>query len=106
MKTNCLFIAALAFAVLPACTWVKPSPLSDSVAVFTAAEAEPCRKVGNSTVSVRANVAGIDRNADKVRGELLLLGKEAGAELGGNAIVPQGSPANGRWTFNIYDCRF
>ena len=105
MRLTCLFFAVLAFSALPACTWVKPSPLSDSVAVLTAAQAEPCRKLGTSTVSVRANVVGIDRNADKVRGELLLLGKEAGAELGGNAIVPQGQPANGQWTFTIYDCR-
>jgi hypothetical protein len=99
-------VLAMAFVVLPACTWVKPSALSDNVIMFTAAEAEPCRKLGKTTVSVRANVAGVNRNADKVRGELLLLGKEAAGEMGGNAIVPVGQPENGQWTFDLYDCRF
>lgn len=99
-------IVVLAIAVLTlACTWAPLTPEGRSVRVLRASEVTGCLKVGKATAQTREQVVNFARSDRKVREELESLGRNEGAELGGDAIVPVGNPAGGRQSFDVYRCR-
>lgn len=96
-------MAVLAF-VLSACTWVEPTAQGEKVRVLTAEEVTKCKKVGQTTVSLLAKLAGIERNAQKVQDELNILARNSAVELDGDTVVPISAVEDGKQTFAVYRC--
>ena len=86
------------------CTWVRLTPAGEEVRVVSVAETVECKKIGQTTVSLLAKVAGIKRSAKKVATELLTLGRNSGAEMGGDTIVPASEITDGEQSFDVYRC--
>lgn len=88
------------------CTWVELAPEAKDVALLgSEAEAQGCERVGQTIVSLRDRVAGIERSPEKVREELRTLARNSAAkDLKGNAILPISEVSEGRQTFAVYRC--
>lgn len=90
--------------VVSACTWVEPTVQGEKVRVLTAEEVTKCKKVGQTTVSLLAKLAGIERNAHKVQEELNILARNSAVELDGDTVVPISAVEDGKQTFAVYRC--
>ncbi len=101
---NKMLLTGVLIAVLSACTWVKLSPEGSKVRVLSAAEVNDCKKLGKTTVSVKATVAGVARNASKVENELEILARNHARDLKGDTVVPVGQPEKGQQIFDVYRC--
>jgi len=95
---------ALGLFLGAACTWVKPTPAGESVRVATADAVAACERKGKVAVSLKSRVAGVERKPTKVANELATLARNEGALLGGDTVVAEGSVAEGRQVFGVYDC--
>ena len=102
MKKHFL-IVLLAFS-LSSCTWVKLTPEAEKVRVLSAQEVQSCTKKGKTTVSVKADVAGIERSHEKVKTELETLARNSAVELKGDTVVPASEIKDGKQTFDVYRC--
>jgi len=92
-------------ALLQACTWVDLTPEGGKTRVLSAAEVTNCTKVGTTTVSTKAVVAGIERAPEYVQEELEALARNsAAADLRGDTVVPLGKPKDGKQVFEVYRC--
>lgn len=98
-----LFILFLAFS-LSACTWVKLTPEGEKVRVLGAQEVQSCTKKGKTTVSVKADVAGIERDYEKVKTELETLARNSAVDLNGDTVVPTSKIEDGKQTYDVYRC--
>ncbi|WP_127478680.1 DUF4156 domain-containing protein [Sulfurivermis fontis] len=96
-------MAALVLA-LSACTWVEPTAQGEKVRVLSAEEVTKCKKVGQTTVSLLAKLAGIERNPQKVQEELNILARNSAVELDGDTVVPISAVEDGKQTFAVYRC--
>lgn len=99
-----LVVCLLLAGMITACTWVKPTPEGERVRVATADAAADCRRLGKVTVSLKHEVARVERSADKVATELETLARNEGAVMGGDTVVALSKPVEGRQEFAIYDC--
>jgi hypothetical protein len=97
-------ILILVINVVSACTWVKPTESGVEITVTEASQVAHCRKVSTLTTSVKHNIGSMQRNAEKVRTELLTLGRNEAAIRGGDTIVPRGEVEGGSMTFDVYQC--
>lgn len=100
------YLAMIVISILmtPGCTWVHISPAGQEVRVVSAAAVNKCEKIGVTTVTLAAKIAGIKRSAKKVATELQTLGRNSGAEMGGDTIVPVSDIAQGEQSFEVYRC--
>lgn len=89
---------------LNACSWVDLTPEGKKVRVLSADEVKSCTKKGKTTVSIKADVAGIDRKHEKVKEELEMLARNSAVDLKGDTVVPTSEIENGRQTFDVYRC--
>ena len=97
-------LATLAL-VLASCTWVEPD--HEGLAVEVARPGQDlgsCAMRGEVTVSVKADIAGIDRNELKVRDELESLARNEAATLRATHVQALGEPRGGEQRFAAYDC--
>jgi hypothetical protein len=85
------------------CTWVKLTPEGAKVKQATAAEVAACSRVGTANAMTKDRVL-LKRGPQKVQEELIVLAANEAATMGGNAIVPEGAPVEGRQTFVVYKC--
>ena len=99
-----LVMIIISILLLAGCTWVHISPLGEKVRVVSSAEIGGCEKIGVTTVSLLAEITGIKRSQKKVATELETLGRNSGAEMGGDTIVPVADIINGEQTFDVYRC--
>jgi hypothetical protein len=99
-----LAVAMISIPLFAGCTWVRLTPAGEEVRVVSAAETVGCKKIGQTTVSLLAKVAGIERNAKKVATELQTLGRNSGAEMGGDTIVAVSGITDGEQSFDVYRC--
>ncbi len=104
LKSMKLAAVAVLVAVLSACTWVKPTPEGEGVRVASADEVGSCENLGKVTVSLKHKVGRIERNQEKVKAELETLARNEGAAMGGDKVVAEGRPVEGRQTFTVYGC--
>ena len=100
-------VPALALALtLSACTWVQPDEGGVEVEVASRARnLGGCTRLGEITVSVKADIAGIDRRGTKVRDELESLARNEAATLRATHVQPLEEPLGGEQRFAAYDCR-
>jgi len=99
-----LLVTMTGILLFAGCTWVRLTPGGEEVRVVSAAETVECKKLGQTTVSLLAKVVGIKRSAKKVAAELLTLGRNSGAEMGGDTIVPASEITGGEQSFDVYRC--
>jgi hypothetical protein len=100
-----LNVAALCSAVLLAgCTWVKIPEEAQAVAIVEKSHITTCRELGNVSTQVKWKVAGVARNADKVRGELDDLARQQALELDADTLVRE-SVSEGQGRYRAYRCQ-
>jgi hypothetical protein len=102
MRTIAAVAATLALA---SCTWVEPD--SGGIAVEVARPGQDlggCVRRGEVTVSVKADIAGIDRSEVKVRDELESLARNEAASLRATHVQALDEPHRGEQRFAAYDC--
>ncbi len=104
MRAIAVVAVALACAT-GACSWVKVSDQGARVAVANAANVGNCKKQSTVTVRVKDNFVGsMKRSPEKIAEELTNLARNEAALEGGNTIVPASQAADGRQTFDVYNC--
>jgi hypothetical protein len=102
------FIPVLLLAVtggLPACTWVKTTPEGEKVTVADGTGVSNCERKGEVESALKSRVAGVERNATKVAGELEALARNEAAKMGGDTIVAESNVRDGKKTYGVYRCR-
>ena len=104
-RVSSLRIAAVFVLTLSAsaCTWVHMAPGASAVKVVTQAPTG-CEKRGEVEVSVKHNVAFIERNPIKVRDELETLARNEAPGLQADTIHPLAEPAGGSQRFAAWRC--
>lgn len=90
--------------LLGACTWVEPDAHGREVRVAYDSDLSACRKRGEVTVSVKHSVAGIERNALKVRDELESYARNEAAALGANTVQALDEPSDGEQRYGAWIC--
>jgi hypothetical protein len=106
MRTTHQTIAVLALLTcLSACTWVKPTTEGEKVIVSDGAGVSNCERKGEVESALKSRVAGVERNATKVAGELETLARNEAAKMGGDTIVAESNVRDGKQTFAVYRCR-
>lgn len=95
---------ALLCLTASACAWVTLTPGGEKVRVLDAGEVSACKELGNTTVSLLAKVAGINRNEAQVEKELSLLARNSAADMGGDTVVPITTVKEGKRTYTVYKC--
>lgn len=97
-------LLALLCLSMSACAWVTLTPGGEKVRVLGAGEVVTCEELGNTTVSLLAKVAGINRNEAQVEKELSLLARNAAADMGGDTVVPVTEAKEGKRGYKVYKC--
>lgn len=100
-----IIAAGVIGVLLQACAWVELTPDGRKTRVLSAAEVANCTKLGTTTASLKADIAGFERDPEKVREELEVLARNsAAADLKGDTVVPVGAPKDGKQVFEVYRC--
>jgi hypothetical protein len=98
-------VAVAAFVTTTlACAWVDPEPGSERVRLISAPEATACTKIGSARANTKDSVGFVSRSEQTVDEELVTLGRNEAAKLGGNALVAIGEPKDGHQAFEVYRC--
>jgi len=101
-----LLLAGLAIASLASCTWVSPDEGGAAVRVaYASDDVANCARLGEITVSVKDDIAGIDRSETKVRDELESLARNQGATMSATHVLAVDEPHNGEQRYEAFDCR-
>jgi hypothetical protein len=104
-RSKVIAIILLGYAASSGCTWVDPIAGASSVTLVQPKHVSNCRSVGTTTSQVKAKIGIINRNDEKVAGELLTLAQNSAVEVGGDTLVAEGAPSEGTQKFRIYKCR-
>ncbi len=104
MKISKIALILFSFLIASACTWVKVKPEAETVRVASSEQVLNCKKVGSTTVSVKAEVATIARDPKVVKQELAKLARNSAVNLQGNVVVPVTKVDKGTQIFAIYAC--
>lgn len=90
---------------LSACaSWVSLTAGGEAVSVREPSAVSACDRVGRVTARSRDEIATIDRSAERLQNELLVLARNEAATLGGDVIVPDSVIQEGSQTFVVYNC--
>jgi len=87
------------------CTWVPLTSEGENVRVLQASAVTDCQKVGKITSKTSDRIMIFARSDRKVREELESLSRNEAVDMDGDAIVPIGTVADGRQTFEVYRCK-
>jgi len=98
-------VAAILLSLLAsACTFVQPSQEGEAVRLITMEEAAACKRLGKTTVSTLARIAGMPRHEESIRDELVTLARNSAVTMNGDAISPLGEVTEGELTFAVFRC--
>lgn len=102
-RTLILMIAGL---MISACTWVELSDEGKKIRVVSMDDVKTCKKVGTVKVALKHQIAGFDRNEEKVKRELEHLARNTTVrlEMDGDSIVPISEIKEGKQSFAVYKC--
>lgn len=104
MWKSAIVLAAI-LSVATSCTWVKLSHNGDNVRVVSVSDVQGCKNIGQTKVSVRDTFVGdLKRDEGKVARELMTLGRNSAAEMGGDTITVASEVINGERSFNVFRC--
>ncbi len=102
---NKAIIIAVIALTSSSCTWVKLDSAAEKVRVAYDGHVANCRELGTVTVSVKHDIAGMERNNLKVRDELETLARNEAATMHADTIKPLADPQHGEQRFGAYACR-
>jgi len=105
MRTTSSIVCAVALCV-SGCTWVSVTEEGQDIRVLQAGATTGCEKIGNVSAKTTDHVTIFARSDRKIQEELEGLARNEATELGGDAIVPVGSPVDGRQSFDVYRCGY
>ena len=97
-----LFFAAV--PVLTACAAVSPHENADKVSMVKPEHVAQCARITTTNVGVTDKVGVYNRSDEAVEKDLILLGKNRAAEIGGDTIVVKEPMNDGKMSFDIYKC--
>ncbi|MBU4151931.1 MAG: DUF4156 domain-containing protein [Proteobacteria bacterium] len=98
-------VSAVILLAVSSCTWVKLSHNGDNVRVVATSEVQGCKSIGQTKVSVRDTFVGdLKRDEGKVARELMTLGRNSAAEMGGDTLTVASEVINGERSFSVYKC--
>ncbi len=98
--------AAFTVSLLGACTWVKLEPSGDAIRVARDGEdLSHCDRRGEISVSVKHNVAFIERNPIKVRDELETMARNEAPAMSADTVQALDEPLYGEQRFAAWACR-
>lgn len=103
-RTSLLPALTVLLALPVGCTWVKLDKDAVGVVVVPADSVTDCQRVGSTTSTTRAKVGVYERGEDQVNEELVTLAKNSAASMGGNSLVAEAPPKDGKQTFTVYRC--
>jgi len=107
MKKKLIVFVPIVAILIMGLKWVKLTPEGEKVRVLEAGEIASCRKLGKTTVSVRANIVGNwKRKEKKVKRDLEYQARNSAAAdfEGGDTIVAISDVEEGKQKFNVYKC--
>jgi hypothetical protein len=87
------------------CTWVPLTDEGANVRTLQGNAAADCQKISTVGSKTADRILIFARSDRKMREELESLARNEAADPGGNAIVPIGTMANGRQSFDVYHCQ-
>lgn len=90
--------------VLAGCSFVQPSKSGSNVRIVSTEQVSNCQRLGETTVSTLAHVAGLPRYESSVQDELNTLARNSAADMGADTAVPAGAVKEGKQTFIVYRC--
>jgi hypothetical protein len=102
--TGAVIMCAIAVPTL-GCTWVPLSDEGGNVRILHASAVADCQKISTVSSKTADRFLIFARSDRKIREELESLARNEAADSGGNAIVPIGTMANGRQSFDVYRCQ-
>lgn len=93
--------------ILSACAsqFIKPVTGSEKVVLSSASQVTGCASLGKVGVNVLAKVGLYTRDMQAVDENLLQLGRNEAANLGGDTLVKDHMPEYGKQVFVVYKCR-
>ncbi len=101
------FVLLMASLLISACTWVELSDEGKKIRIVSMDDIKTCKKLGKVMVSLKDQIAGFDRNEDKVKRELESLARNSTFEMfksKGDSIVPASEIKAGKQSFAVYQC--
>ncbi len=106
MKRSLVVLVPVVAILMMGFKWVKLTSEGEKVRVSQASEVASCRKLGKTTVSVKAKLVGIKRKEKKVKTELEYQARNsAAADIeGGDTIVAISAVTDGKQKFDVYKC--
>ncbi len=90
---------------LTACSWVKVTEEGNQVVLRGYEEVTMCKKLGYTRSLVKDKIGFIERDADKMTEELIVLAKNEAAVMGGDTIVARAPVKDGQMVFDVYRCK-
>lgn len=87
------------------CTWVQPLPGASGVTLVKAQHVGHCQSLGTTISQVKAQVGPIRRSESKVQEELVTLARNSAVEMGGDTLIAEGPPTEGRQRFRVFKCQ-
>lgn len=104
MKNIASMTLLFSLLLFSACTWVQLTEEGEKVRVLEASEVTSCERVGQTTSTTAATVAGVPRHENALRDELESLARNSAINLGGDTIVPMSEISQGKQIFQVYRC--
>ncbi len=104
MRMKLAFAAAVLSLTITGCNWVPLTEEGELTRMVRAGEVSKCKQVGTLKVSVKARVAGIDRDAETVEIELSHLARNGAEGLGGDTVVAISEVEDGAQKYAVYRC--
>lgn len=99
-----LFALTVGSLLMTGCVSVKLSEGGEKVRILAPDEVSSCKMLGKSHASVKAKAIGIPRPIESLTKELLGIGRNSAAKMGGDTIVPLTVIEDGKQTFVVYKC--
>ncbi len=105
MRKMMVFAATVLSLTISGCNWVPLTEEGELTRLVREGELlSRCKQVGTLKVSVKARVAGIDRDAETVAEELSNLARNGAEDFGGDTVVAISDVNDGVQRYAIYRC--
>lgn len=91
-------------AILGGCSFVNVEPNARDVLVLANERVQDCKRLGQTRVSVAAQIGFIKRREKDVRQDLESLARNSAADMGGDTVTSESGIKEGKQTYGIYDC--
>lgn len=105
MKKSLVVLVPVVAILVMGFKWVKLTPEGEKVRVLEASEVVSCRKLGKTTVSVKAKLV-FKRKETKVKRDLEYQARNSAAAdfEGGDTIIAISAVTDGKQKFEVYKC--